>query len=190
VLANSPLAYKAFYENHAKSPYAQVALKLASHPKMLPPLMQPTHLLLPHHPTSPIFAKRPTDPKLSSGKIVMFPAPTNSGIGKGSGKIVTLPVKRVGKTLTVNKTATVKPFKNNRGRNRFAGRPIKGQRFHTARRDHAPTRFAPNRFEPTGFNANPPRRPLQPIFAPNRTTGANRFTPHFAMDGGRRAFMR
>lgn len=189
VLANSPLAYKAFYENHAKSPYAQAALKLASHPKMLPP-MHPAHLLLPQHPTSTIFGKHPTDPKLSSGKIVMFPAPTIPGIGKGSGKIVTLPVKRVSKTLTINKPVTVRQSNNNRGKSPLAGLPMKRQRFHTTGQDHPPTRFAPNRLKPTRLNANPPRRPLQPIFAPNRTTGANRFTPHFAMSSGRRAFMR
>ena len=45
VLANSPLAYKAFYDGHANSPYARVALKLQSQPKVVP-LMQPTHLLV------------------------------------------------------------------------------------------------------------------------------------------------
>ena len=45
VLANSPLAYKAFYDGHANSPYARAALKLQSQPKVVP-LMQPTHLLV------------------------------------------------------------------------------------------------------------------------------------------------
>ena len=45
VLANSPLAYKAFYDSHANSPYARAALKLQSQPKMVP-LMQPTHLFV------------------------------------------------------------------------------------------------------------------------------------------------
>ncbi len=88
VLANSPLAYKAFYDSHANSPYAQSALKLQSQPKMVP-LMQPTHLIVPQQLTP-----------LSATKIVTLPGPatnpTSSGNG-GTGKIVTLPVGTVGK---------------------------------------------------------------------------------------------
>ena len=43
VLANSPVAYKSFYDNYGNSPYAQSALKLQSQPKNVP-LMQFTHL--------------------------------------------------------------------------------------------------------------------------------------------------
>ena len=43
VLANSPFAYKNFYEHHAESPYATVALHLEAHPKNVP-LMQAEHL--------------------------------------------------------------------------------------------------------------------------------------------------
>ena len=46
VLANSPFAYKTFYDNYANSPYAQMALKLEAQPKALP-LMQATHLIVP-----------------------------------------------------------------------------------------------------------------------------------------------
>ena len=46
VLANSPFAYKTFYDNYSNSPYAQVALKLQSQPKIVP-LLQPTHLIVP-----------------------------------------------------------------------------------------------------------------------------------------------
>jgi Caspase domain len=46
VLANSPLAYKDFYDKHANSPYALSALKLQSHPKLVP-LMQSTRLIVP-----------------------------------------------------------------------------------------------------------------------------------------------
>ncbi len=43
VLANSPLAYKNFYEHHADSPFATVARHLEAHPKGTP-LMQASHL--------------------------------------------------------------------------------------------------------------------------------------------------
>jgi hypothetical protein len=43
VIANSPLAYKAFYEKHANGPYAQAALHLQSQPKNVS-LMQASHL--------------------------------------------------------------------------------------------------------------------------------------------------
>jgi len=46
VLANSPFAYKTFYDNFGNSPYAQVALKLQAQPKIVP-LMQATHLIVP-----------------------------------------------------------------------------------------------------------------------------------------------
>jgi hypothetical protein len=43
VLANSPIAYKNFFDHHADSPYAKVALHLQSEPKGLP-LMQAGHI--------------------------------------------------------------------------------------------------------------------------------------------------
>jgi hypothetical protein len=46
VLANSPMAYKSFYDKYSNSPYAQSALKLAEQPKLVP-LSQPTHLIAP-----------------------------------------------------------------------------------------------------------------------------------------------
>jgi hypothetical protein len=46
VLANSPFAYKTFYDNYANSPYAPMALKLLAQPKIVP-LMQATHLIVP-----------------------------------------------------------------------------------------------------------------------------------------------
>ncbi|MBI5264649.1 MAG: caspase family protein [Bradyrhizobium sp.] len=46
VLANSPVAYKAFHDSHTNSPYAQIALKLQTQPKVVP-LMQASHLLVP-----------------------------------------------------------------------------------------------------------------------------------------------
>jgi hypothetical protein len=46
VLANSPIAYKSFYDKYSNSPYAQSALKLAEQPKLVP-LSQPTHIIAP-----------------------------------------------------------------------------------------------------------------------------------------------
>ncbi len=46
VLANSPVAYKSFYDSYGNSPYAQVALKLQAQPKPIP-LMQATKFLAP-----------------------------------------------------------------------------------------------------------------------------------------------
>lgn len=46
VLANSPVAYKSFYDSYGNSPYAQVALKLQMQPKQIP-LMQATKFLAP-----------------------------------------------------------------------------------------------------------------------------------------------
>jgi hypothetical protein len=48
VLANSPLAYKSFYDNYGNSPYAQAALKLQAQPKPIP-LMQATKFLAPQN---------------------------------------------------------------------------------------------------------------------------------------------
>lgn len=68
VLANSPFAYKTFYDNYSNSPYAQVALKLQSQPKIVP-LLQPTKLIVPER-LAPTL--KPTDlgqPKVGDIKI-------------------------------------------------------------------------------------------------------------------------
>ncbi|WP_167407190.1 caspase family protein [Bradyrhizobium forestalis] len=119
VLANSPLAYKSFYDSYGNSPYAQVALKLQTQPKQIP-LMQATKFLAPQTiaPTIKIgnlgqpkymplqqgngaqvngnlpLVQKPVDGNVigkpgNGGQIVNLPAPTN---GKGGiSKIVTLP---------------------------------------------------------------------------------------------------
>jgi hypothetical protein len=46
VLANSPVAYKSFYDKFSSSPYAQSALKLAAQPKIVP-LSQPKQIIAP-----------------------------------------------------------------------------------------------------------------------------------------------
>jgi uncharacterized caspase-like protein len=101
VLANSPLAYKAFHEHHGSGPYAQAALHLQSQPKMMP-LNQPTRLF-----NGGVHLPPPSDPS----KIVTMPAP-GKDIGAGSvGKIVTLPAGnhgRIGADHEVKRIDTVK----------------------------------------------------------------------------------
>jgi hypothetical protein len=109
VLANSPLAYKTFYDSYSNSPYAQSALKLQMQPKQIP-LMQATHFLAPQTvaPTLKLGnggqivtlpANKPNNtPSQIPSKIVTLPAPTNTTTNNGTvGKIVTLPVTTVGK---------------------------------------------------------------------------------------------
>ena len=48
VLLNSPLGYKSFYDSYGNSPYAQMALKLEAHPKLIP-LMQATKFIAPQN---------------------------------------------------------------------------------------------------------------------------------------------
>lgn len=132
VLANSPIGYQAFYKNYGNSPYAQMALKLEAHPKLIP-LMQATKFLAPQNiaPTlkignlgrpkympliqqggSQMNANLPVVRKPVDGisKIVTLPAPTNTTPNNGGiGKIVTLPVNvgKGGSTVDV-KTTDVK----------------------------------------------------------------------------------
>ena len=48
VLANSPIGYQAFYNKYGNTPYAQMALKLETQPKLIP-LMQATKFLAPQN---------------------------------------------------------------------------------------------------------------------------------------------
>ncbi|MBR1090910.1 caspase family protein [Bradyrhizobium manausense] len=133
VLLNSPVAYKAFYDNYGNSPYAQVALKLEAQPKQIP-LMQATKFLAPQniaptlkignlgqpkympliqqdqqgHGGSQLNANLPVVQKPvdgNPGKIVTLPAPTNTTTNTGGiGKIVTLPATN-GNQATGNNNA-------------------------------------------------------------------------------------
>jgi caspase domain-containing protein len=120
VLLNSPLGYKAFYENHVNSPYAQVAMKLQTQPKMI----APTHLILPHLtptatqglPTNTKLNALPTNGNVTTpangatnGKIVTLPTPAN---GTTNGKIMTLPVQTTGKTTVTDTLKTNGPTTN------------------------------------------------------------------------------
>jgi len=48
VLANSPIGYQSFYSKYGNTPYAQMALKLETQPKLIP-LMQATKFLAPQN---------------------------------------------------------------------------------------------------------------------------------------------
>jgi len=85
VLANSPFAYKAFYDNFGNSQYANAALKMQNAPKLVP-LMQATKLIV-----SPQLApnlKQPTNFGLPKDGIKIG---ENNGQKVGGGKITTLP---------------------------------------------------------------------------------------------------
>jgi hypothetical protein len=105
VLANSPVAYKSFYDKFSNSPYAQAALKLEAQPKMVP-LSQPKQILVPPSiklggglgisqggPGTPATAKVGVDKLGNGGQIVTLkPAGTPAPSGNnGAGKIIDLP---------------------------------------------------------------------------------------------------
>ncbi|HXI08749.1 MAG: caspase family protein [Bradyrhizobium sp.] len=126
VLANSPFAYKTFYDNFGDTPYAKVAMNLQAQPKVVP-LMQATRLIV-----SPQLApslKQPVNFGLPKDGIkigetigqnngqkpgglgINLPgkpndgnsannAPTNTGVN--GGKITTLPVNNGGNTGPTN----------------------------------------------------------------------------------------
>src|SRR6266702_3829587 len=139
VLANSPIAYKSFYDKYSNSPYAQSALKLAEQPKLVP-LSQPTHIIAPpsiklggglgiskgnpgFNPGLHGIGKLGTDKLGKGGQIVTLNSPgttTSSGNnGAGSGKITDLP--RTG----VNKIGTQQDTKLGGGITRFDDRSAK-----------------------------------------------------------------
>lgn len=137
VLANSPIGYKAFYDSYGNSPYAQIALKLETQPKMIP-LMQATKFLAPQNIALTLKAGNLGQPKymplIQQGNggaqmnanlpVVQKPVDSNV-IGKlgNGGKIITLPAptntttnnKGIGKITTLPVTATQNAGNNNAG---------------------------------------------------------------------------
>jgi hypothetical protein len=102
VLANSPIAYKNFFDHHADSPYAKVALHLQFEPKGLP-LMQAGHLFKGNGGMNRM-------PLSGTARIATLPAhgfnaPTN-------GKIVNLPVGNKANNFKPM-DHTIKPTGNN-----------------------------------------------------------------------------
>jgi hypothetical protein len=62
VLANSPIGYQAFYNKYGNTPYAQMALKLETQPKLIP-LMQATKFLAPQNIAPTLKVGNPGQPK-------------------------------------------------------------------------------------------------------------------------------
>jgi hypothetical protein len=204
VLANTPLLYKAFYESHGNSPYAQSALKLQSQPKIVP-LLQPTRLIVPER-LAPTFkltnlgaskgdigglvhggeiihapgivTKQPSDSQGTS-KIVTLPAQgattVTSGTGSATGKIVNLPV------TTVGKASGNQDLKGNGPTNHVVDSPTTPQHFRTDGHDHGVFKLNAN---PT--QGNPPRgNTLPPKIGGGLSANPN---PHFAQGPGRGGF--
>jgi len=145
VMLNSPLAYKAFYESHVNSPYAQAALHLQSQPKILP-LTQASHLILPQHPISTV---TPLNNRIE-GEVHPL-----------TGKIVTLPVQKT--------TTPIEVIKNNGPTNHIVELPPAKPQLHTERHEDAVVKFKP---QPTPVNriqgnvlANKPVGGTAPHFA-------------------------
>ncbi|MGY3034786.1 hypothetical protein ACVIIV_003956 [Bradyrhizobium sp. USDA 4354] len=102
VLANSPLAYKSFYDSYGNSPYAQVALKLQAQPKQIP-LMQATKFLAPQNIAPILKIGNLGQPKYMplqqgngaqvNGNLPIVQKPVDGDIGKlgNGGQIVSLP---------------------------------------------------------------------------------------------------
>ena len=115
VLANSPFAYKTFADNFANSPYAQIALNLQAHPKIVP-LMQATHLIVPPQLAPSLKPGNFGLPKEGTIKIGDTVAPVQGGklgivLGdKPKGDItVGGKIETIGKTDTVGKVVTLPP---------------------------------------------------------------------------------
>ena len=115
VLANSPFAYKTFADNFANSPYAQIALNLQAHPKIVP-LMQATHLIVPPQlapslkpgnfglPKEGTIKLGDTVASVQGGKLGIVLGDKPKGDITVGGKIET-----IGKTDTVGKVVTLPP---------------------------------------------------------------------------------
>jgi hypothetical protein len=88
VLANSPLAYKNFYDHHMDSPYAIAAMHLQSHPKVTP-LMQADHLMKGNTGLHQL-------PPSANSKITTMPVHGGLNNNPGNSRIVNLPSRDKG----------------------------------------------------------------------------------------------
>ncbi len=199
VLANTPLVYKAFYENYANGPYAQSALKLQSQPKIVP-LLQSTHLIVPAQlaPTLKLtnLGSSKYNPVLKAGeiggltkqssdqhgtsKIVTLPASggtaTSSIKGNETGKIVSQPV------TTVGKSNGNQELKNNGPSNHVVDGPATPQHFKTDGRESGVLKLNANPIKDTLPHGNN----LPPKIGGGLSANPN---PHFAQGPGRGGFM-
>ena len=205
VLANSPLAYKTFYDKYSSSPYALSALKLQARPKAMP-LLQPTHLIVPQQlePT----LKFSGTPKYNLNVRPGVPfgqghGNTGAAVGNSPAKIVALPAPThtapnggtIGKSLPGDGTGKAVPTQELKGdRFRAGGDNLagKGDRFPNHGVDHPATPGQPSRIGAPDsgtrkFNRGP-RFGRGQGFMPGRMMGggnmAGGFGSHFAMGRG------
>ena len=200
VLANSPLAYKTFYDKYSSSPYALSALKLQARPKAMP-LLQPTHLIVPQQ----------LEPTLKFSGTPKYNLNVRPGVAFGQGhgspgamlgnspaKIVTLPAPThtapnggtIGKSLPsdgTGKAVSTQELKGDRFPTKGDNLTGKGDRFTKNIADH-PTPRQPSRIGAPDsgirkFNRGP-RFGRSQGFLPGRMMGGG-FGSHFAMGGGR-----
>jgi hypothetical protein len=128
VITNSAVAYHAFYDKYANSPYAQNALKLAEQPKMIP-LSQPKQILLP--PTVKLggLGSQGGLEKLGNGGQIVTLKPIGANAASnnnGAGKIVELPGANKTGTLQDSKLdGTLQNSKPNGEAAHIDGRPAK-----------------------------------------------------------------
>jgi uncharacterized caspase-like protein len=193
VQANSPVAYKNFYDKYSGGPYALSALKLQAQPKALP-LLQPTHLIVPQHlePTlkftgqskynlnirpggafGQVHGNSSAVPGNSPAKIVTLPAPTN--VRPNGGNLGT-----VGKALpgeTAGRSQSTQDLKGDRGPSRIDDHhpivdhhPEQLQR--QSRVDARNSRIDTRDSGPRKFNSGPSNFGHRPSgFMPGRTGG-------------------
>jgi hypothetical protein len=203
VLANSPLAYKSFYDKYAGSPYALSALKLQAQPKAMP-LLQPTHLIVPQHLEPTLKFANTTKYNLNVKPGGTFGQGHGNPIGNGPAKIVTMPApahatSNGGKTLsdTTGSVQSTRDLKGDRGPSRFVdhhpGQVVEHHPEQTMRR---PSRIEPRESGMRRFNAGPSQfGHHQPGFMSGRMGGGmgrgtmgrgigSGFGSHFAMGGG------
>jgi hypothetical protein len=117
VLANSPLAYKSFYDKYSGSPYAQSALKLAVQPKIVP-LSQPTHIIAPPSIKLGGLGISRDNPLLNAqgllqGHAASHAAPQQGNVLQGVGKLGTDKSIKGGQIVTLHSPGTNPSLGNN-----------------------------------------------------------------------------
>jgi hypothetical protein len=115
VLANSPIAYKSFYDRYSNSPYAQSALKLAEQPKLVP-VSQPTHIIAP--PSIKLGAglgisKDNAGLNLGAQGLSQGRAPQQGNVLQGIGKIGADKLGNGGQIVTLHSPGTTASSANN-----------------------------------------------------------------------------
>ncbi len=115
VLANSPIAYKSFYDKYSNSPYAQSALKLAEQPKLVP-LSQPTHIIAP--PSIKLgggLGISKGNPGFNPGGLLQDHGPQQANGLPGLGKIGVDKLGKGGQIVTLNSPGATTSSGNNSG---------------------------------------------------------------------------